>query len=433
MLKKTLIASAIAAVSFGSLAAAPKVATEVFGAKPGDVVISSGLAASMEFGPADGTVGTGAVGKVTYTLTNGTFASNVLISDLTPTGGLDVSIDTYENGKIGDSSVTFQVTTNAAIIASGTLDLNIEQIKAPALAQTGKHVVATVTSVPVNNVTGGAIPAKTATNSVVESLDFLKLTTSVATGNNGEISADDNTKFVDGTFKIADLTVATDGGPNLIVYNDGNPVELSDFNGKSVSITGAFNEGDVVKFGPQELTVDADAGTATGTITGDLTEGSDLVVYTPKGDENLTPTAFETVFSATPSVSSWETKTATQKSETTFNGQEFEAKVYAVPDSSKSDIANIRVSNTAGSMNKMFVQVIAENGTMSTTVQLDPLAVNETVRFQAKDIEDLTGFEWDGRATLVFSGQKEFSVTTMLRTSNGSLTNASSATDAKTN
>jgi hypothetical protein len=430
MLKKTLIASAIAAVSFGSMAG-PKVATEVFGSNPGDVVISSGLTGKLEFlGFAD--IGTGAIGDVTFKLDNGTFASNVLVSDLSATGtGADVTVDSVTDGKIGDSTVTFRVTTKAAISSTGDnmLNFDIKQIKAPALATSGKEVIATASTSPINAVTGGSFPAKSGTTtSIVESLSFVTLTSTVATGTNGQISSEDNTKLVDGTFKPANFDVSTASG---VVDNSGNAVTSANFNQQKVTVTGAFNEGDVIKYGDTELTIDVAAGTATATINKELVVGNTDIVYTPKGDENLSPAAFNSTLEVVPSDKDWTTAVKEQQSFTTYDGQDYTAVVYAVPDSDKSDVASIRVSNTSGKVNTLFVQVVDENGTKSATVQLDPLAANETVRFMAKDIEEATGYKWDGRASVVFSAKEDFTVVNMLRTSNGSLTNGSSATKAE--
>jgi hypothetical protein len=425
MLKKTLIASAIAAVSFGSVASTVtasgsnvQFATEIFGSNAAELNLET-TKAVLVF---KSEVGTGAKGKLTFTINGGTFGSDVLVSQFS-SDNQNVTIDSISSGgRAGDSSVEVDVTTTGLVAVDNTVTLNVSTLRAPALAASGSDVKLVVGSKSVNNPSeGGAFVTATSTNAaaVAKSLDYLALThVKDETDGNGLIDSDDNTKLTAGTFVAAKTTINESGV--TLKKADGSDVVSSDFVTTKVTAVGPFNEGDKVSFDSRDLTVNGNI--ATDSVP--YAAGADkATVYTPKGEEMLAPSSYSTTVAIQPKTTTWRTVSKIVVSATNFNGQDKLAAVNAVPNSASSDVMNLNVSNTSGKTLNLFVQTVDAEGNRSGTIQLDPLEAGQTARYTSADLEEIVG-AWEGRVRVEFTGSDEFEVTALMR-SNGTLTNNS--------
>lgn len=116
---------------------------------------------------------------------------------------------------------------------------------------------------------------------------------------------------------------------------------------------------------------------------------------------------------------------------TTYFGLTQDGWTLAVPPSTSSDIANIRMTNETALSNTVFAQGYAQDGTNLGFLEVATLVANETRVFKSTDLETVFG-TWTGRARFDFSTSRNVSVQTMIR-SGGILNNMNGSSGMDSN
>jgi hypothetical protein len=431
MLKKTLIASAIAAVSFGSMAAAPSgsvngnpvnFASELFGTDAAKVELKS---TSVGFAVSGDSITKDKRADMTVTLKNGTFASDVRPADLV---GGEFSVNSIvSGGKAGDNSIVLEI-TNVNDITSGEVTgaLNIIALSAPSLADTatGARVTATLTMKAIDGSGDNTLP-EISTNNTVEvakssNASAFSITAATVNGE-GLIDKEDNSKFssTDGDWNASQVAFSVTNSGDTIKGANGEPLVVADlFSGADVKFSGPLNDGDIVKFADEAMTVAGSEATTELSNTNTLNGG--VVNYAPKGDENLAPSSYTTDIVVSGAAKTTSDLTAQYVASTSYDGQNEFATINAVPSAAAADIMNIRLTNKSSKDSQVFFRVKNLDGTSSGTFQLLVLGGNETTVVTPAMLEEIAG-TFTGRPNIEFSSAEEFQALAVMR-SNGTLT-----------
>jgi hypothetical protein len=451
MLKKTLLAAAVAS----TIAAAPAYAAltqtvsgeityaaEIFGTGSDATTLVNGATVVLTTG-AD--IATGEKAQVTYTLTGGTFGSAVDVSDFSSvfsaSGAYTASV--LSGGAIGDSAVTIEVTVTSDLAATDTFVLAVDNLQdASGLATAGEEVTVATTIALIT--TGGVnqFPSTVATvtdEAIADSATNLGWT--VTDGTNASIDINARATFAanqvvltEGTDTVDSVEVADvtfDDSGTAVIADGTTAIAWGADDEITLSLSGKFNSGDrVILSGDttidsgEEFTIAGD--TATKTIdAADLTNVE--VYYIPNGTDTLSPATFTLTATSAFDDATYVVQTSSAGATTSYSGLTENGYALAVPPSSSSDIANIRVLNETAADNIVFAQAYAADGTDLGFEELGTISANATQRWTATDLEGVFG-TWTGRARFEFSTSGDASVQTLIR-SGGILNNIGETTD----
>jgi hypothetical protein len=433
MLKKTLIASAIAAVSFGSMAAntasqsatAVEYASELFGAGASAVELKE-TKVRLNVHTASGAIAATNRADLTVTLKNGTFASDVRPGDFT---GTDFSINSIvSGGKVGDNTVKVEIETSGQIgtgVTSG-LTFAVNKLSAPSLASTatGARVTADLTLESLNSI--GANPLPNLGASDADPVEIAKSSnaatfsiTGAQTDADGLIDKDDNTKFntTDGDWNASQITFSV-AGPAVLADGTSTATAAELFQGADVSFEGTLNDGDVVKLDDAQMEISGNV--ASYEVPDAETINNGVVNYKPAGEVNLVPSAYTNKVKVSGKNKTTKDLNAEFVKSTSYAGQNEFATINAVPSAAAADIMNIRLTNKSSKDSQVFFRVKNLDGTTSGTFQLLVVGGNETTVITPAMLEEIAG-TFTGRPNIEFSSAEEFEVLAVMR-SNGTLT-----------
>jgi hypothetical protein len=439
MLKKTLIASAIAAVSFGSMAADSTFTTttelktyaaELFGAGSESLNLE-GTTYALSVSNVSG-ISAGNSADLTIILKNGTFGSDVRPGDF---DGDHFSVKSVSGGETGSNTVTaeIEVADSAATTDGSNLKTTFKIVKlnSASLASTATdaRVTADILLEPRNKEGSTTLPVIEAASaapleiaSSVENVSVKYITASTALNGKGLIDKDDNTKFssTDGDWEAAVLKFEVDGSGTAGKQPDGSsPADAAYlFNGAEVSFAGPFNSDDKVEFNNDAMTIAGNKATIEVTDATTINDGK--ITYTPAGNENLAPSAYDVSYAVSGKLKTTQNVTADLVASTSYDGQNNFATINAVPGATAADIMNIRLTNKSSKDSQVFFRIKNIDGTSSGTFQLLTLGGNETVVVTPAMLEEIGG-AFTGRPNIEFSSAEKFQALAVMR-SNGTLT-----------
>lgn len=464
MFKKTLMATAVSVAALGitqgALAAVSQTsansvtyATELFGTGASATVLTNGADITLT---TDAAIDAGEAADITFTLTNATFGQAVTLGDVTVNGaaGGDVNgaatVTLKSGGAVGDSSVTINVDVTAAFDANDTVSLNVAAIQeAAALATAATKVTAVATITQTATGGGNAFPSTIGnatagtTDLVATSADEVALT--VNDGTDAEVDVDNRSDITTNAVAITDGTAILDGVAVAAATYALNGAGVNAANGVfanvagdtiELSLSGTLNTGDQVFIdldgdaaidAGESFTVDAAANSATLSLdaTGTL-PAADTVYYVANGTDTLAPATFTLTATSAFAEATYATESDNGSASTSYSGLSADGWALAVPPSTSSDVANIRVTNETGATVSLFAQGYATDGSDLGFQEIGTISANETKRFTSSDLEAIFG-TWTGRARFDFSSSGNISVQSLVR-SGGILNNMSATT-----
>ena len=477
MFKKIIIAAGViasgVAFSSGALAATAGItqsiggkdsfATELFGSGSDAVTLTSGATVVLTRTAGGASrINVGEIADFTFTLGNATFGQAVALNDFQfadVSGAGTVTITKQSGGAVGDTAVVFRVEVKTGSVDNNdTLTLTIAKIKgASAMSVRTAKVTATTT---IDGVATGGVNTFPAlitnagtANLIASSTNTVTLT--LADGTDATINVALRSDITTGAVAIDhDANAATAKRDGVLLVNktltdlssildgngaedDGGTFDFTDTTGDgggdiTITVTGTFNDGDLVCI-DLDGGLDCDAagekftiasGVATWTTTNAL-YSADLdrnVYYVANGTSTLKPTDFVIVKSIAYDASTMTGETAvTQTVSTAYSGLLADGWSSAIPASTSSDIANIRVTNHTNASVTLFAQCYGQDGADLGFLELSAIAAYATTVLSATDLEAVFG-TWSGRATCDFSRSGDITVQTMVR-SGGILNN----------
>ena len=484
MFKKIIIAAGViasgVAFSSGALAATAGLtqsivsgtkdsfATELFGSGSDAVTLTSGAQVKL-FRTSSGVsqITPGEIADFTFTLANATFGEAVALGDFvftdTSTAGA-VTITKQSGGAVGDANVVFRVEiTSGSIDAGDYLTFTIDKIKGASAMSVGSAKVTATTTIAGVQTTGIDTFPELITNAgtanlIASSTNTVTLT--LADGTDATINVAARSDITTGAVAIDhDANAATTARDGVLLVNktltdlsailggsgvedDGGTFDFTDTTGDgggdiTIKVTGTFNDGDLVCI-DLDGGLDCDAagekftiasGVATWTTTNALFNGDAdrNVYYVANGTSTLKPTDFIIKMTVAYDASTMTAETAvTQTVSTSYSGLTADGWSSAIPGSTSSDIANIRVTNHTSAAVTLFAQCYGQDGADLGFHELSAVAAYATTVLSATDLQAVFG-TWEGRATCDFSRSGDITVQTMVR-SGGILNNLSTTT-----
>jgi hypothetical protein len=443
-------------------------ASEIFGTGSDATQLQGSGTATLTV--TSGQVDDGAEGTLKFTLTNATFGNSLLPSDLAfvdaGAQGDTIKITIQSGGQAGDGWVTFLIVTqadgngdSAVIETTDTLALTIPNLQgASALADSTKTVTIAASFTPTassgtNDFTNGATAV--VSNIIAASADDLTLTN--GNGTNDTININSRTDLVTGLGTIDhDNNGGTAARDGLVVgvvtiTQAGVPVDethavitLVAADKVGVTVTGNFRTNDIVFLDlnansvvntGEALTMNS-ATQFSGSFSGAALPAAANVIYVPNKTTDLAPGSFSTTLKFTYDPTAHPTYRVPSKAQAaattiTYSGLFQDGWTSAVPASTQSDIANIRVTNeTAGTVD-VFSQCYGQDGTNLGFYEIiTDMPGYSTSVLSAADLEAKHGM-WTGRARCDFSVSGNVSVQTLIRTG-GVLNNMSALTGTST-
>ena len=424
---------------------------------------------------ADLAIAAGSVARVKFDFANGTFTEAILPGDLAcqtltvdetadpvpaPTEAdacvANTGVTIHEGGAVGDSSVTFEVTTIASPITvsspsatprSTAVSFRL-RLTVPTLTASGRVSVSTSIETRQGNIprivtrcSTPDVPTTTTMNeadpceAVVRTAKALTKSTAASAG---AVSIDLNDftmlnlnkkgKPTSNTLGSYTFEVTNVSGTDDILGADGHPLEEDAAATLTVLVGGDLNAGDVIDVDGTTLTVGAGGDAVTTNVTlasasqglGDITpdvvgSGANLykkavaVKYTPAGKTELIH-GDEIDVTFTPRFARAENKAippSTKPAKLMIAGIMSDLKAYAIPASTngKNDVANVRIrcvdgdrmSETHENMCRSFVQCWDDMGMGGVGEHGDGIAENATIVLNAMDFETASGLAAMGR------------------------------------
>lgn len=448
MMKKTLLAAALAVASSSSFAAftvdvdgGVVFASERFGS---NAVVADIAAAGTEVNlEVTGTaIASGQQGTVTFTLSQGVFSAGDLpvVADLATSdcaGGAAGSGSEITGtpavitagGADGDNSVTYGITFGTADLAVGEcLTWAVPAVDGlSALGTAGTEVTVTAASAAVGTVdpfnpvpTGTATVASGDTNVVTESAKALSVTFTASAAAEADIQLADRTLFEDGT-GTADDAQAILG--TVINVNDGTSVDAdgataADYaaaDAITVVVTGEDLSGIDTAYidvdGSGTLNAgDYEAALSGNTLTFVVTDATDVgaavnVVVVADGTNDIGVGDFSATYSVDMDAATdvdFSGASAADLVATTYSGLLSHGLALVVTNDTSADPTFIRVTNTTNEEQSFFAQMTTQAGVVSDLVELTALAAKETRVITSAQIVAAFG-TFSGRSNIEFS------------------------------
>jgi len=454
MLKKSLLAAAIMSVSFGATAdwelnvTSALYGAEQFGTEVDIVLPDQSKLVKMSLSNPNG-IAKAQYFSITYELSEGTLASALANSSLViaDASGVEVSganIVITGGGGVGDTFVSYGVQNDIFLDDGSTIDLNIGNLNAKVTSDLVFSVsvaqdIGNLAPDPLRPVDTTVVPCTGCTDVLVEVVPSYVIGSDISSASaDMEINVSQREEFssVVATGKLGLISIATASPAGKRVDGTGSIV-LEDDDAIQIVVTGDFNSFSAVSIdldsATEGLTTDlvgaisvVDGLSATfDTTMKDIRPIDQILLFVtadgvnqiPVGDYTAEVTYTPDTANSIPVVESLDLKS------TSYSGLVMAGFAQAVPNSSQSDLANIRVQNLTNNDVNLFMDGYGQDGQALGYVEFGTLPANATEVFNASELENLLG-EWSGRAFIQFYSDdvNNISVQTMVRT-NGMLNN----------